>query len=319
VVDTRCEVEEVATDPGDKTKRKGKARRTEAKRPNTNVAALPPSWTALKAMPSILQEPPEPVPTPQLELETQPTAAAPPKKKQRTKAQDENLKKGNGLWLRWGWAEVEDSSEFTPVILPEGSKRSRRGGSGPEVSTRSRKNASRATSRANSRAASQPQSAHSQDIEVQAEAEERVLDTPIDDPPEPDASVNVDEAHAVQEEPIGRAVSPSSERPEAPLAASMPVEVPADTALDEAIGTPSLDNMAERETSRRKRRRSRSSSSSAANSSPSVQNDSQWAGPVIRLAELARGRTSGPMASASDGQTWRDSTACWVRASERRR
>jgi len=306
VVEPRYETEEVAIDPGDKTKRKGKARRTEAKRPNTNVAALPPSWTALKAMPSILQEPPEPATIPQLELETQPTPAPPPKKKQRTKAQDENLKKGNGLWLRWGWAEVEESSEFTPVILPEGSKRSRRGASGLDAgsssattstrvkertSTRSRKNAS-GTSRANSRATSQPQSAHSQDVEIQAEAEQRAMDPPVDHPSEPDASMNVDEVPAVEKQHDGPALTGSSGESEAALATSVHVETPDSTALPEAVSTPTLDDMAERETSRRKRRRSRSSSSSGAHSSPSVQNDSQWAGPVIRLAELARGRKS---------------------------
>jgi len=317
VVETRCEVEPEETDPGDKTKRKGKARRTQAKKPNANVSALPPSWAAFKALPASLREPPESIPTPQPELEAQSVPAPPPKKKQRTKVQDENVKKGNGLWLRWGWAEVEESSEFTPVILPEGSKRSRRGGSGPatesgsgaatantkeRLSTRSRKSASRATSRANSRATSQPQSAHSQDAdvhaEIQAEVEakeeqlEEVSDTPVDGLPEHDAPMDIDEPAAVEEEQGGTAALLLTEEREGTLAASVCVEETSDTPPHDTIGTPSLDEMAERETSTRKRRRSRSSSSSASGSLHSVANDSQWAGPVIKLAELARGRTS---------------------------
>jgi len=52
-----------------------------------------------------------------------------------TREERANLKKGSGLWKKWEWAEVETTT-FVPVVLPEGSKRSRRGGSQTATTTR---------------------------------------------------------------------------------------------------------------------------------------------------------------------------------------
>jgi hypothetical protein len=59
--------------------------------------------------------------------------AKPPR--QTEKEERANIQKGNGLWKAWEWVEVETASAFVPVVLPEGSKRTRRAISQTATST----------------------------------------------------------------------------------------------------------------------------------------------------------------------------------------
>lgn len=61
----------------------------------------------------------------------------------------QSFKRGNGVWRKWEWAEVEPATTFIPVVLPEGSKRSRRAISQASNVAESTKKHRRADSQAN--------------------------------------------------------------------------------------------------------------------------------------------------------------------------